>query len=51
MGRLVILVVHALQRAIDPVGFGGVQSGNTEDRGKGLGSQIDTYLRLSYDFC
>ena len=39
VGSDVVLVVHALKRGVDCVGLGGAESGNTEDRGKGLDSQ------------
>ena len=42
VGSNVVLVVHALERGIDRVGFRGAEGGNTEDCGKGLDSQNKT---------
>ena len=50
MSSRVVLVVHALQGSVDAVGLGGVQGGNKENCSKGLGSQIDTYLRSILSF-
>ena len=48
VGSHVVLVVHALQRGVDRVGFGGAEGGNTEDCSKGLDSQNKC---LIFNFC